>query len=174
MRVGTWNVHGLSSKELEVASICSRLKLDFVAIQETFWKRQNPPFLPGYKWFGRQNSQMPGRRGVGLLVKDEWHSRCSVVYPMPKQEDILVVRFQRHRNVPIFVVCLYIPTNDEPKPCRQAAFSELLELTRSMELQGHVVILGDAMGIWSLRHPRHLGVPTQMGSCWPSSLWMQG
>ena len=89
---------------------------------------------------------MPGRMRVGLLVKDEWHSRCSVVYPIPKQEDILVVCFQRHRNIPVFVVCLYIPTNDEPKPCRQAAFSELLELTRSLELQGHVVIMGDCNG----------------------------
>ena len=85
-------MHGLRGKELEVASISQRLNLDFLAVQETFWKQGTPPYLPGYWWLGRESLVTPGRKGVSLLVKEKWQSICTRVAPISTYEGIIAVR----------------------------------------------------------------------------------
>ena len=73
--MGTWDFSGLCSerKQKEVGELLWVNKIDIVAGQESWKKKDSRINVDGYKWFGKprdvQNSQR-GEGGVGFLVRD--------------------------------------------------------------------------------------------------------
>jgi hypothetical protein len=142
-RLGTLNVNGLQGKEEELGKIGVAMGMDFLALQETFLREGRNVFVPGFKWFGRPSTLVPGRRGVGFLVNLNLGPKCNACHPLPKYEGLLVLQFRRPRAAPLFLVCFYSPTNDDPLATRREAYKELSSTALHYGLMGQVIVLGD-------------------------------
>ena len=75
LRVGSWNFSGLCSqrKQKEVSEVLNKLKLDIVAVQESWERKGSVIEVQGYKWLDKprkiQNSKR-GEGGVGFLIRE--------------------------------------------------------------------------------------------------------
>ena len=75
LKIATWNFAGLCSerKQKKVSEVLNRVKVDIVAGQETWERKDKVVNVDGYKWFGKpridQNSRR-GEGGVGFLVRE--------------------------------------------------------------------------------------------------------
>ena len=71
VRLGTWNVTGVGSRECELADAMAAYKLDVMGVSEAWLRKGEEVVIPGFKWIGVAGENVSGKGGgVGFLVKD--------------------------------------------------------------------------------------------------------
>ena len=67
LKIATWNFAGLCSerKQKEISEVLNRVKVDIVAGQETWERKDKVVNVDGYKWFGKPRIDQNSRRGRG-------------------------------------------------------------------------------------------------------------
>ena len=67
--LGSWNFSGLCSqrKQKEVSEVLNKLKLDIVAVQESWEKKGSVIEVQGYKWLGIPRKIQNSKRGREVL-----------------------------------------------------------------------------------------------------------
>ena len=148
LRVGSWNFSGLCSqrKQKEVSEVLNKLKLDIVAVQESWEKKGSVIEVQGYKWLGQprkiQNSKR-GEGGVGFLIRECLLAEVEFITNINLEESAWIkVRGGRGKES-LYIGCIYMPTTTASVSTMDACYENLKEDVLIFKEKGKVMLLGD-------------------------------
>lgn len=117
LSIGSINIKGIAGKKGEILHALSSLKLDILAISETWCRPDSLPAFPGYRMIVGQpminNGQV--RRGMALYYRESLKiSRTNPPFRNPVDLDILAITITRENvknEPPLTLVAGYNPPN---------------------------------------------------------------
>ena len=124
-------------KQKEISEVLKSVKVDIVAGQETWERKDKVVNVYGYKWFGKpridQNSRR-GEGGVGFLV-------CECI--AEEVEFIRDVWMKVRGGRALYLCCVYMPTEGSAAAVIEDGYERLKEDVLEYQQKGRVVLLGD-------------------------------
>ena len=102
-----------SERKQKISEVLNRVKVDIVAGQETWERKDKVVDVDGYKWFGKpridQNSRR-GEGGVGFLVCECIAEEVEFIRDVRYKESVwMKVRGGRGKEA-LYLCCVYMPT----------------------------------------------------------------
>jgi len=153
LRVGTWNVQGISKKWDLLAHVLQRREVDILGVCE-HWMREGDMHKLGsdsrYVWFGKcskENKEGSNRgvAGVGFLVDIRVVDMVSIVQceESPHSSRHMWLKIRCNGNLNIFVGVVYMPVDNENVVIKKEILQEVSEQCSKLEASGEVYIVGD-------------------------------
>ena len=133
-------------KPKEISEVLNRVKVDIVAGQETWERKDKVVNVDGYKWFGKpridQNSRR-GEGGVGFLVCECIVEEVEFIRDVKYEESVwMKVRGGRGKEA-LYLCCVYMPTEGSAGAVTEDSYERLKEDVLEYQLKGRVVFLGN-------------------------------
>ena len=130
-------------KQKEICEVLNRVKVDIVAGQETWERKDKVVNVDGYKWFGKpridQNSRR-GEGGVGFLVRECIAEEVEFIRDVRYKESVwMKVRGGRGKEA----LYVYMPTEGSAAAVIEDGYERLKEDVLEYQQKGRVVLLGD-------------------------------
>ena len=127
-------------KQKEISEVLNRVKVDIVAGQEMWERKDKVVNVEGYKWFGKPRIDLRGEGGVGFLVRE-----CIVeeVEFVGYEESVwMKVRSGRGKEA-LYLCYVYMPTEGSAAAVIEDSYERLKEDVLEYQQKGRVVLLGD-------------------------------
>ena len=148
LKIATWNFAGLCSEreQKEISEVLNRVKVDIVAGQETWERKDKVVNVDGYKWFGKPRTDQNSRRGeggVGFLVRECVAEEVEFIRDVRYKESVwMKVRGGRGKEA-LYLCCVYMPTEGSAAAVIEDGYERLKEDVLEYQQKGRVVLLGD-------------------------------
>lgn len=141
MRIGTWNVRGITNKLKEVTSEIKELNLDIVCITETKKKGQGSAMVDDYVhiWSGVPKSER-AKAGVAVLIKKIYNKHIQDIQFITERHLKIVVRI---RNIELVIVAVYAPTNDTMDAVKDTFYDTLDDILQGIKKHQQLILAGD-------------------------------
>ena len=130
----------------EISEVLNRVKVDIVAGQETWERKDKVVNVYWYKWFGKpridQNSRR-GEGGVGFLVRECIAEEVEFIRDVRYEESVwMKVRGGRGKEA-LYLCCVYMPTEGSAAAVIEDGYERLKEDVLEYQQKGRVVLPGD-------------------------------
>ena len=152
LRLGTWNVQGISNKWDSFVGVVESHGADIVGVCE-HWMKEGDSHKLGpnsrYVWFGKVDKESEGKNrgvaGVGFLVDSRILDMVSIVQ-CPESEYSsrhMWLKVRINGNVSMFVGVVYMPVENTIRGVKRALLEEISEQCSRLRGKGDVFIVGD-------------------------------
>jgi len=144
MRIGTWNVQGISTKELEVFREINKHNIDIAALTETKRKGKGTEEKYGYiHVYSGVPKEERARSGVSLAIKSKYKKSIKTWHQV--SDRILQVNMEC-KGHPCVIIAAYGPNNDSVITEKEKFFQDLTDLLEQLTNRKEVLLLGDLNG----------------------------
>ena len=141
MRIGTWNVQGISTKRIEVFGELERLNVDIVELTETKRKgngiEEEKNHIQIYSGISKDQR---ARFGVSLLIKKKYKKYIKEWQYI--DERLLQVQMRLNGN-DVNIVGVYAPNDDADEKQKEDFYNKLRLITDNIISRKEIGIIGD-------------------------------
>ena len=144
---GTWNVRTMfqGGKSTTIANEMSNYKLTILGVSETRWTQSGQiRLLSGHTviYSGHQAEDAPHTEGVAVFMDKEAHK--AMISWEPVSPRIITAKFRTSsKNIDLFVVQCYAPTNDADDATKQDFYNLLQAVLDTTKQKDLVILMGD-------------------------------
>ena len=141
LRVVSWNVGTMTGKEMEIADVLRRRKVDVACIQEVKWKGSKARNVGhSYKLFYQEDTS--NRNGVGIILREERTKDILEISRISDRIILLKLACPNTKEVTT-IISAYAPQQGLSELEKDQFYEQLEEATRQAET---VIIGGDLNG----------------------------
>lgn len=141
VKIGTWNVRGVTNKLKEVASEIRQLNMDIVCITETKKKGQCSAMADDYVhiWSAVPKSER-AKAVVSVLIKKGYNKHIQDIQFITERHLKIVLRI---RNIELVIVAVYAPTNDATDDVNNTFYDTLDDILDGIKKHQQLILAGD-------------------------------
>lgn len=141
MRLGTWNIRGISDKISEITSELKKYKLDIAVLSETKRKGKGNEEFDGYIYFwSGVNKYERARSGIAVLVKN--HLKQFITDYNYISERILTVTLKVFGHETL-IVAVYAPIDASDNQTKDQFYGTLSDILSRAKGHQDIIVAGD-------------------------------
>lgn len=141
MRIGTWNVRGISDKRTEITSEIKKYKLDIAVLSETKRKGRGYEDEDEYVhfWSGVDKNER-ARAGISVLIKKQLKNY--ILNYSYISERILTVTLKIYGYETV-IIGVYAPIDSETKQTKDQFYEQMSDIIMTVKKHQDIILAGD-------------------------------